>query len=158
MRESEAQLVQNAGLGAFLLWKFGMGFQQEVSRPSNIALAFLVLPLVLHRPTLDTVTSTQRRSGLLLFAAKLGEEKENLLTIHDRALALRELTVRSLATGAATKLLTIDYHDATARSNALKEPRIPERLKPLSAGAEKIGAWCARLSPSQTAAALKVYF
>jgi hypothetical protein len=52
-----------------------------------LPLAFLVLPLVLHRPTLEMINSTRKASGLALFAAKLGEERENLLAVHERALA-----------------------------------------------------------------------
>jgi hypothetical protein len=86
---TELEIVQNPALGAYVLWRFGVGFQSEDGRPAALPLAFLVLPLLLHQPTLKMIKSTQKASGLALFAAKLGQERENLLAVHERALALR---------------------------------------------------------------------
>ncbi|WP_131114272.1 three component ABC system middle component [Lichenihabitans psoromatis] len=79
---SDLAIVQNPGLGAFALWRFGQGFQADEERQAHFALAFLVLPIVLHRATIEHVTSTYRPSGLALFAAKLGKEREQLLAVH----------------------------------------------------------------------------
>ena len=73
--------------------------------------------IVLHRATLDIVTSTNRPSGLHIFAAKLGKEQEQLLAVHDRALLLRALTLQSVAVGVSGRLLSVDYKDATLRAN-----------------------------------------
>ncbi|WP_409364033.1 three component ABC system middle component [Bradyrhizobium liaoningense] len=50
---SELQIVQNPSLGSYLIWQFGLGFQADDSQRSSFLLAFLVLPLLLHKPTLD---------------------------------------------------------------------------------------------------------
>lgn len=112
---SEIEIIQNPALGAYTLWRFGLGFQSEDGRPAVFPLAFLVLPVVLHRSTLGIISSTQRASGLALFAAKLGQERENLLAVHERALALRLLTLQSISVGINERLLTLDYMRATIR-------------------------------------------
>jgi hypothetical protein len=159
---SEIEIVQNPSLGAYAIWRFGIGFQSEDSRPAALPLTFLVLPLLLHRPTLEMITSTQRASGLALFAAKLGQERENLLAVHERALTLRQLTLRSIAMGVAERLLTLDYVSATVRANTpestIRKPTLPDRLKGFSGAAEKVGYWFSKLGLHQIASTLAVEF
>src|ERR1700719_4869340 len=130
---NESEIVQNPALGAYAIWRFGLGFQSEKGRPAALPLTFLVLPLVLHRPTLEMINSTRKASGLALFAAKLGEQRESLFAVHERALALRHLTLQSIGMGVASRLLTLDYDAATLRANA-SEPdapkaKLPERIR-----------------------------
>jgi hypothetical protein len=159
---SEIELIQNPALGAYTLWRFGLGFQSEDGRPALFPLSFLVLPLVLHRSTLGIISSTQRASGLALFAAKLGQERENLLAVHERALLLRSLTLQSIGMGINERLLTLDYATATIRANtpdsSVKKPTLPERIRPFSGAAEKIGYWFSKLSFQQVASILAVEF
>lgn len=155
-------LVQNPALGAYALWRFGLGFQADDETPASIALTFLVLPIVLHRDSLDHVMSTQRSSGLALFAAKLGKQSEDLLAIHERARILRTLTLQSIGMGLGSRLLTVNYDHATVRANETnlrpKRPAVPERLKDIGNGAEKLGEWFARLDVRQIAVLLRVEF
>ena len=118
---TELEIVQNPALGAYALWRFGVGYQTEDGRPPPLPLAFLVLPLLLHQPTLKMIASTQKASGLTLFAAKLGQERENLLAVHERALALRRLSLQSIAMGVDHRLLTLDYNAVTLRANTADE-------------------------------------
>ncbi len=159
---SELEIVQNPALGSYVMWRFGMGFQSEESRPAPFLLAFLVLPLVLHRPTLDVIHSTRKTSGLALFSAKLGEEHENLLAVHERALLLRSLTLQSIAMGIGARLLTVGFSEATMRANAVdpsaRKPSVPERLRDFSVGAEKVGYWFSKLGLHQVASTLRVEF
>jgi hypothetical protein len=158
MGQSPVTLVQNPALGSVLLWKFGRGFQEEsVSRQPNLELLFLVLPLTLHRPTLIEVSSTLQGSGLGKFVSKLAENRENLLAVHGRALSLRLLTLQSLSTGLATKLMSISYETGNVRANEAKPPRPPERLKSAMAGAEKLGKWFARTPGDQIFSLLQVH-
>jgi hypothetical protein len=158
---NEFEIVQNPALGAYAIWRFGLGFQSEEGRPATLPLAFLVLPLVLHRPTLEMINSTRKASGLALFAAKLGEERENLLAVHERALTLRRLTLQSIAMGVGGRLLTLDYVAATVRANTpeptIRKPVLPERIKGFS-GAEKVGYWFSKLGLHQVASTLAVEF
>jgi Family of unknown function (DUF6521) len=159
---SEIEIVQNPALGAYAIWRFGLGFQSEDSRPAAFPLAFLVLPLVLHRQTLGMISSTQRASGLALFAAKLSQERENLLAVHERALVLRELTLQSIAMGVSERLLTLDYNSATLRANthesSVRKPALPERIRAFSGAAEKVGYWFSKLGLHQVASTLAVEF
>lgn len=159
---NETEIIQNPALGAFALWKFGLGFQSEYGQPSTMLLFFLVLPLLLHRNTMCVIESTRKASGITLFAAKLGENRENLLAVHERALILRSLTLQSLELGIKGGLLTVDYVEGTVRANTLLEknskPTIPERLKGLPAAAEKLGYWFSKASLHQIATTLGVEF
>lgn len=157
---TDLAIVQNPGLGAFAIWRFGQGFQVDDGRPANFALAFLVLPIVMHRATLDTVTSTQRASGLALLAAKLGKEREHLLAVHDRALLLRHLTLQSIAVGVSGRLLSVDYENGTVRANTPEQKSkklvLPERVKHIGPAAEKLGHWFSKLSIGQVTSLLRV--
>lgn len=159
---SESAIVQNPTLGAYGLWKFGLSFQAQEGKQAILPLTFLVLPLVLHRPTLELIVSTQKGSGLALFAAKLGERREDLLAVHDRVLMLRRLTLQSIGFGVTAKLMSINYDEATIRSNSqdslVKAPTLPERIKWLAGATDKLGHWFSTLTPNQIALTLKVDF
>jgi hypothetical protein len=155
----EIEIVQNPGLGSVMIWKFGIGYQTESgSVIPTLPLAFLVLPIVFHAPTLEAVLSTRVASGLALFASKVGENRESLLAIHARALALRTLSFQSIAMGAKVQLLSLDYSSASIRANTRKTPPLPERLRRLLTGSERFGHWCARLSLAQISSLLRVDF
>ena len=159
---NELEIVQNPALGAYTLWQFGLGFQAEEGQAPLLPLSFLVLPLLLHRPTLDKISSTQKRSGMSVFAAKLGDERENLIPVHNRALVLRGLTLQSRAFAVNSQLITVNYDEATVRSNSLdprlRGPLLPERIKRFSSAADKLGAWFSRAGLTQVASTLRVAF
>lgn len=154
----EVDIIHNPALGAFLLWRVAEEYQ-ESGESLPLPIAFLVLPMLLHRKTLNAINSTNKASGLPLFAAKLGEHQDDLLGIHARALILRDLSLRSLAAGSRSELLTINYEKALVRSLDIgKPPAVPERIKPLMRGAERVGAWFSRLGVAQIATILRVDF
>ncbi|WP_407120380.1 three component ABC system middle component [Bradyrhizobium sp. STM 3561] len=161
-RLDEIEIIQNPALGAYVLWRFGLGYQADDGRSVLLPLSFLVLPLLLHRPTLDLISSTLRSSGLTLFAAKLGKERENLLAVHERALALRPLTLQSIGLGISQRLLTLDYASISIRANSLEDgtrnPKVPERIKAFTGAAEKVGFWFSQLSFQQVSSILAVEF
>ena len=99
---------------------------------------------------------------MALFAAKLGEDRENLLAVHERAFALRKLSWDSLELGIRGGLLSVDYSDATARANSLlganAKPVLPERLKSMPMRADKLGHWFARIGINQIVSVLRVEF
>jgi hypothetical protein len=161
-RLSEAALVQNAALGAYAIWRFGLGFQERDGNAVPLPLAFLLLPLILHAPTLAMVLSTQKASGLHLFAGKLGELREDLLAVHDRAFQLRQLTLQSLMVAEQSRLVRIEPSTATVRAfsphHELQTPVLPERIRRIAPASEKIGYWFSGLSDQQVAHTLKVWF
>jgi len=155
--ETPVTLVQNPALGSLLLWKFCIGYQAE--KPGDLALMpslFSVLPIVFHGPTLRELKSTNLPSGLSKFAMKLGDHREALIALHDRALAMRDLTLASLAMGIATRYMRLDFNTAQVSATDQRLPIIPERLKSHYAGAEKLGRWFARLPLSQAFSILQI--
>lgn len=154
---SPVALVQNPAFGSLLLWKFGRGYQAEdVGELPILTSFFLTLPLVLHGPTMRVIKSTNQSSGLAKFVAKLGEERERLFAVHDRVLAMRDLTLEALSSGISAKLLKVDYDSARVRANEAKPPAAPEALKHHVASAEKVGRWFARLPPNQVFSLLQI--
>lgn len=156
---NEVDAVQNAALGATLLWQFGLSYQAKaLSTPPLMPVMFVVLPLCLHAQTLEVLLSTRKNSGLALFAAKLGETRENLIAIHARALVFRPLSLQSIAVGIRANLLSVDYQSAAVRSNDARAPTLPERVKPMWDAAGRFGHWCGGLSLRQVALLLKLQF
>lgn len=154
---SEVEKVQNPAFCAFLLWKYGRAYQDSIeTTPSNLFLYFLVLPICLHKPTLDQVVSTRISSGLGKFCEKLNGEREELFAIYERALLLRSLTLNAIAFGERANLLGVDFKEGTIRAFNQKGPKIPDRIKPHAKGADKLGSWFAALKPVQIVQALKV--
>ena len=161
-RLGEAAIVQNEALGAYAIWRFILGFQERDEQAVPLPLAFLLLPLVLHAPTLAIVLSTQKASGLHLFAGKLGEQREDLIAVHGRALVLRQLTLGSLVLAEQSRLVRIEPSTATVRAfsphDGLQAPALPERIRRIAPACEKIGYWFSVLSDQQVAHTLKVDF
>ncbi|WP_287880945.1 three component ABC system middle component [Aquitalea sp.] len=161
-RLSEAVLVQNEALGAYALWRFGLGYQDRDGHAAALPLAFLVLPLILHGPTLAMVLGTHKASGLHLFAGKLGDKREDLLAIHGRTLALRRLTLESLVRAEQSGLIRIEPTMATIWSISPYEdlgmPALPERIRQFGPACERIGYWFAGLTDQQVVHTLRVEF
>lgn len=154
---SPVEIVQNPAFGAQVLWKFGRGFQAErIGDLPQLPFFFLVLPMIFHAPTLADIKSTNLPSGLTKLVGKLAEERERLFSVHDRALAMRDLTLGSLAVGITAKVIHVDYETASVRANEVNAPAPPERLKAHIAGADKLGHWFARLPPAQVFSLLQV--
>lgn len=159
----EIQAVQNPAFGAYLIWSLTLGYQAERGFELPLPLSFLVLPMLLHRPTLEAVLSTQRNSGLTLFVAKFDKNRETLVALHGRTLQLRSLSLQSLGIAARSRLIRIDYGQATLRAHSIemldvKRPRLPERIKNFPKAAEKIGYWFSRLGLAQIASTLRIDF
>lgn len=159
---TELEIVQNPAVGAFLLWQFGLAYQTEGGEAAKLPLLFLVLPLVLHRPTLNVIGTTMKGSGLTLFASKLGTNREDLLAVHGRAMMLRPLTLRSIGFAVNAGLATIDYAEAAVRANTpigkIRRPEFSERMRGFPRAADKLGFWFAKMSLMQVATTLRVSF
>ena len=161
-RLNEAAIVQNEALGAYALWKFGLGFQERDGYAPTLPLAFLILPLILHGPTLDIVLSTHKASGLHLFAGKLGDKREDLIAVHGRAMSFRQLTLESLVRSEQSGLIRIDPTKATmwavAPYDDTDAPVLPDRIRRIAPACEKVGYWFAGLSTQQVVRTLRVEF
>ena len=160
---TELDIVQNPAIGAYLIWGFTLGYQQDGADAVPMPLAFLVLPILLHRQTFDEVASTRKASGLPLFAAKFDKEREILMGIHGRALQLRPLSLQSIGVAATSRLVRIEYNTAQLHGYPLDlldaaKPKLPERLKGFAAAADKLGYWFSKLGLAQVSSTLRVDF
>jgi hypothetical protein len=155
---SSVEAVQNSALGAVILWSFGRGYQGEVfGRLPLFHFAFIVLPIVLHRPTLDLVSGTNVSSGLGKFVEKFERNREDLMAIHTRALVMRRLSLEAVSTGITAGLLSVLYDGAQLRANEAKLRRPSERIKPYTTAAEKLGRWVARVPAPTVFSLLRIY-
>lgn len=160
-RLNEVEIVQNPALGSYLLWKFGLSYQALNSSKPPMQFIFIVLPLVFHTPTLQHIKSTQKNSGLSMFTAKLAQHKEDLLAVHERALAFRELSLQSLGVAASFRLMTIEYETGLVRANStIETPRInlTSKLRLMSKSVEKLGHWFSEVEYPQVGTSLMVEF
>ena len=155
---TEAEVVQNSALAATMIWRCGIGYQAEADgRAMDMHVAFLVLPMCLHAPTLAKLLSTQRRSGVSLFAAKLANHREELLSVHVRTLSYRALSLEAIGIGVQARLLSVDYTSGRIRCSAGSLPSgLPERIRPLFRGAERMGNWCSRLTLEEIITTLRI--
>lgn len=157
-RLSELDRVYNPALGAFLVWRTAQGYFSEVSHGLPIPLAYLTLPIALHKESRDVLTRTNPSSGLSLFAAKLGNKQEDLLAIHERALALRKLSHASIAAAAMANMLHLDPAAAKLLPLDTKPPNPPPDIMKLGKACEKLGVWIARMPIEQVASTLRIAF
>lgn len=162
MLARDAQNVQNPALGAAVLWRFCCAY--TTTHPAGDAPAlptlFLVLPIVLHRATVDLLQRTWPSSGLRAFAAKFGDTKVSkqdlLLQIHDRSLRWRTLTLQSIELAAAGRLIYLTESGGAIPLSKTKARGLPDEVKQLMSDAEKLGAWCGQLTLHEIATTLKV--
>ncbi len=161
----EVRYIQNPGLGAVLLWRFACGYcnSHPTSGHPPLQLAFIVLPIILHRETFALLKSTNRPTGLHGFADKFSRsdvgKSDVLHAIQPRALAWRSLSLDSLRLAVRASLLTVAERDAKLIPVSLSAPSgVPASVKPLLANAEKLGQWCSVLTLFEIGTVLKVAF
>jgi hypothetical protein len=124
---------------------------------------FLVLPLLFDEDTSDMIASTQKASGLRLFAGKFAESKhakaDVLLSLESRAKALRPQTLEALILALKARLLFLDA--GTGEVVALSQApalSLADSVRPLIRSAEKLGTWCGALSLFELSTTLQVTF
>lgn len=158
----EVEMVQNPALGAYNLWRFVKGYNLENSEKTPFLSLFLVLPIVFHKETQDLVYSTQRSSSLMLFASKLGKERDNLLAIQSRTNAMKGLSLRSLSLALNSGVLDVDYDTALVWANQARHtrqtPNLSKKINKIADSSEKLGGWFGRLDLGQIATTLAVRF
>lgn len=161
----ELEHVQNPALGGVLLWRFACGYtdHHKSSDHPHLQLAFIVLPLLFHRESLELLQRTNRRTGLHGFGDKFSRhehlQSDVLLSIQSRALAWRALTWESLQLGVSARLVTIGRADGTLIPLTTTSPRgVPPSVKLRLNNAEKLGEWCSELSLFEVGTILKVEF
>lgn len=161
MLAREAQNIQNPALGAVILWRFCCGYVEAHSEGfPRLPLLFLVLPIVLHQATAELLRRTRSNSGLRAFAAKFGDsqisKQDLLLQVHERAARWRTLSLQSIELAAAGHLIQLSDGGEVIPLPRTKARGLPDEVKQLLADAEKLGAWCGRLTLHEVTTTLKV--
>lgn len=162
----ETRNIQNPALGAILLWRFVIGYKDgsEVAAHTPLPLMFTVLPVIFHKDTATFISSTLKSSGLRAFTNKFNESKTSkndlILSIHQRALSMRNLTAKSIALGISADLIKIDSTTALAipLSTSVPKANIANSVNGLIKGSEKLGFWCSKLTLHEISLILKVSF
>jgi hypothetical protein len=117
-----------------------------------IPLLFLVPPILMHEETADLLISTQQRSGLRKFVEKFhvaaNSKTDLILAISPRAQVMRQVTLSSLRIAIVSNLLALDVAEAAVFPLSTTHPAlgIPTSIRPLLAGAEKLGGWFGEIS------------
>jgi len=158
--------IQNPALGATVLWRFTSGYTEgsKISSPTPLPILFIVIPIMYHEDTVAFITSTQQGSGLRAFVNKFAESKNSksdlVLSIHERSLKMRNLTLSSLRLGITSKLVSVDFEKGTVFPLSLTPPKagIPKSVNRILKGAEKLGFWCSEISLHEVSLILKVGF
>ena len=161
----EIKNVQNPALGAIILWKFTVGWEQEnPSTSPQLPVLFIVLPIVFHESTDCLLHGTMIKTGLRGFASKFSKnvnvKADLLLSINDRALVMRELTLHSLSLSIGTGLISLNIKSCMvhAISTAYPKTTIPTSILPLLNDANQLGRLCSSLTLMEIASILKVRF
>src|SRR4051812_36838820 len=106
----EVDAVQNAAFASVLLWRFCAAYATVRQAPAMtpMPVLFVVLPLLFDEDTATMIASTQKASGLRLFAGKFAESKhaktDVLLSLESRAKALRPQTLEALTLALKARL------------------------------------------------------
>ncbi len=164
----EIKLINNTALGSYLMWRFSLAYinEHEVHEAPPGVLLFLVLPILLHQPTLEFIDSTQKRSGLSKFSDKLlsthHKKSHLLLSIHDRTQEMKALSLRTIKMAVNSNLITIVPDTGRVvpfAENIVGKPKgIPAIVNKMDRNAEKLGTWFAELSLQDISFYLKVFF
>jgi len=165
---NEIYIVNNPATGAYLQWKYAIAYRDNhlVHESSPGILAFLILPIIFHKPTLDFIQSTQKRMGLAKFSEKFlsgAQQKTDLLIkIHSRAKEMRQVSLQSIQLAISKRLIAIDPN--TGRlipydSEIVEKPKsIPSIIAQMEKNSEKLGIWFSQCSLREISFYLKVNF
>jgi hypothetical protein len=162
MLAREAENVQNPALGAALMWRFCCAYvdSHPTGDSPSLPVLFIVLPVVLHQTTAGLLRRTLQSSGLRAYAAKFGESKvakqDVLLQIHERSTRWRSLSLHSVELASAAKLIHVTPTGEAVPLSRTKARGVPAEVKQLMADAEKLGAWCGKLTLHEITTTLKV--
>lgn len=159
--DREISNVQNPAIGAAILWRFVCGYYKCNHNSVPFPLLFIVLPIVFREDLCTVIKSTQQASGFSKVSEKLfkGFSNDQLLSINNAALSMRELTLQSFNIGMAANLYSMDFD--TAYVFPLRQTNrsgLSSSTRKLLNASEKMGGWCAELSLLEICNLLKVRF
>jgi len=155
----EAELVQNAALGAVVLWAFSNEYCDQKLRRSGPPLPYLlpVLPMVFHAETVENISRRHFDGGLLL---ALAENRTLTLDLNERVQNFAPQTMKALNLAFATGLLSYNRESGEIWAERRGIPSLgksPE-IKPIIASAERLGYWFSTIGIDQLCSYLHLKF
>lgn len=155
--------VRNPMLGAFLLWKFVLGYFSEKNESPPIEELFIVLPMTMKEDIAEQIKSTYKASGMRTVTDKFMKKevlKNDLISnLHNDIQRMKDLTAISLAESIKAGLISINLETNTVFPLELGKQNV-ENASVLKMGknAEKLGQWCSEMDLVQIEEILKVRF
>ena len=159
----EVKQWNSPSVGAYLLWKFTLGyFQAHKNGDAPIALMhFLAIPLLTNKRLLAPISNKRPNLQSYIQSFENSKDSDILLTVHDRAKRNRGYTLAAIDIAISTGLIFWDTDSGKIHPAAtLKRPRRGNALKASfvreGKQAEILGSWFAEHSVSTIATYLKV--
>jgi hypothetical protein len=154
-RPPEERALLNPGFCSCLLWHAASGYQAAVQAPLPFDLAFLVLPIVLHRQTRESLPRATRTS----LAVWIDEHPLARSHVADRGRTLLPFSKEAMILGGMHGLL--DLNGVVVRANPQWKKRIvaelitsTDEVRDCAKRAEFVGKWLAGSGSSGTVMAI----
>ena len=151
----EERVLLNPAFCAHILWHFASAGNEEGCRPLTFVESFLVLPMVLHRSTRDSLPRSTRTS----LSVWMDENPSSRANVATRAKALAPYTRNALVFGGSRKFIHIKSGVIAAdglwkrQVNAsLREAT--EEVRTCAKRAKFVGAWFSDSGTATTVMAL----
>lgn len=154
-RSIEERHLLNPSFCSVVLWYAAAGYVTKRNPAMPLAMSFLVLPFVLHRPTRESLPRTTATS----LAAWLTDQPLIRARVAERAIALRPFTQEALLFGGAHQLLVLgaDGIRASASTKKAIESGLAETSDEVRACAKRadfVGKWFEKAGKAETVLAL----
>lgn len=159
----EINNVQNPMFGAFIIWNFVRGYHSNNSAFTPFPLLFIVMPIICKEDMIEILNSTNRPSGLRVFADKFLTTKvlknDVLTQIHRESSDMKELSLDSIRIAIYSSLISLDYESAMVYPISITAHKSePKSIVKFGKAAEKLGYWCSQLTIHEISHILKVRF
>lgn len=156
----EQHLVQNTGFAAEAIFQASLEVFNLSSKTRGIPLplSLLVLPLVFHRRTANSLFSKQQPGAIY---KALAENRELPIGLQSRMEVMAKLSLGAIALGASTGLLKIDHGNQfqviPARASNVTS-HVTEDVKIILAASKRVGQIFYELNLNQISELLQVVF
>ncbi len=159
----EVQEWNSPVLGAFLLWKFTVGYSDAHASGESppVILTFLALPLLTSVNLSETISN--RRVNLQSYIMGFEDLKESdlLVGVHERVRRMRSYTTAAIDIATSLGLVYLDVNSGKLfAASGLRKPRRGNSLKPsvtrLGKKAEILGGWFSQHGVETIATYLRV--
>lgn len=153
-RPPEAAYLLNPAFCAFLIASAASTFEETAETALPYLTTFLILPVVLHKPTREALPHTARTS----LPVWLTEHAEYRIGFGGRVRAMKPHTQEALLVGNHSGILRFD--DAGIRSTSVKQSltssgaRLSGEARECAGRARMVGGWFARAGDPATVFAL----